>query len=115
MDAYRIGVSIALQNGVSGVLAIITRDLLHVHGSVANITRAFAAWRPALLGAVGVIAGAEMVRGLANIAQHGEKLLDQNDKLMRSGLAYNDVLKLQGHYYGNIAKIVPTSTASEFL
>ncbi|UPT97257.1 hypothetical protein J4G48_0003480 [Bradyrhizobium barranii subsp. apii] len=115
MDAYRIGVSIALSNGVSPVLAVITRDLLGVQAPINQITKAFEKWKPALLGAVAVIAGAEMIRGLANIAQHGEKILDQQDKLMRAGLAQNDVLKLQSSYYEKIAKVVPTSTASEFL
>jgi hypothetical protein len=115
VDAYRIGVSIALSNGVSPVLAIIMKDLLGVHGSIKAITAGFERWKPALLGAVGVIAGAEMIKGLANIAQHGEKILDQQDKLQRAGLTYTDVLQLQQSYYGNIAKLVPTSTASEFL
>src|SRR6266403_594959 len=115
MDQYRIGVSIALANGISPVLAIVSRDLLGVQGSISKITKGFEAWKPALLGAVAVIAGVEFVRGLAEIAKHGEKLLDQQDKLQRGGLEMVDVLKLQQSYYGNIAKIVPTSTASEFL
>jgi hypothetical protein len=115
VDSYRIGVSIALANGVSPVLAIIARDMLGIQGQIKSITAGFEKWKPALLAAVGVIAGAEMLRGLAAIAQHGEKILDQQDKLMRAGLAQVDVLKLQSGYYANIAKIVPTSTASEFL
>ncbi|MBR0760721.1 hypothetical protein [Bradyrhizobium japonicum] len=115
MDAYRIGISIVLANGVSPVLAVLTRDLLNVQAPIAQITKAFQAWKPALLGAVGVIAGAEMIRGLAAIAQHGEKILDQQDKLMRAGLSTAEVLKLQSNYYERIAKVVPTSTASEFL
>src|SRR5258705_1106052 len=56
-----------------------------------------------------------MIRGLAHIAQHGEKILDQQDKLQRAGLGYAEVLKLQDGYYSRIARAVPTSTASEFL
>ncbi|MDI3561287.1 hypothetical protein [Bradyrhizobium sp. Arg816] len=115
MDAYRIGVSIALANNVSPVLAVISRDLLGIKAPINQITRAFEAWKPALLGAVGVIAGAEMIRGLATIAKHGEKILDQQDKLMRAGLTTNEVIGLQASYYERIAKVVPTSTASEFL
>src|SRR6266404_8873690 len=109
-DIYRIGVSISLANGVSPALAIIARDLFGLRAPIRQIESMFAAWRPAIIGAVAALAGAEMIKGLVKIAEHGEKILDQQDKLQRAGLAYNDVLKLQQSYYGNIAKMVPTST-----
>ena len=44
-----------------------------------------------------------------------DKLLDQQDKLQRAGISYNEVLKMQADYYNKIAKSVPTSTAAEYL
>jgi hypothetical protein len=115
VDSYRIGVSIVLANGVSPVLAIISRDLLGIRGPIDQISKQFSAWNTKLLGVAGILGGTAIIGGLMKIAQHGDKLLDQQDKMMRSGIAYADVLRLQGTYYANIAKSVPTSTAAEFL
>ena len=115
MDSYRIGVSIALANGVSPVLAVISRDLLGIRAPIGQITAQFAQWNQRLIGVAGVLGGTAIIGGLMKIAEHGDKILDQQDKLQRAGLLYADVLKLQSDYYGKIAKAVPTSTASDFL
>jgi hypothetical protein len=69
----------------------------------------------AVFGGLGIAAGGAFAAGLVKIAEHGTKLLDQQDKLQRSGIAYADVLKLQADYYDKIAKAIPTSTAAEYL
>jgi hypothetical protein len=48
-------------------------------------------------------------------ADHGEKLLDQQDKLRRAGIAQLDVLRMQADFYGKIAGTVPTANAAEYL
>jgi hypothetical protein len=115
MDQYRIGVSIALANGVSPVLAIIAKDLLGIRSPIGEITKQFESWNAKLIGVAGILGGTAIVGGLLEMAKHGDKLLDQQDKMMRAGLQYADVLKLQGTYYNSVANAVPTSTAAEFL
>ena len=115
MDSYRIGVSIALANGVSPVLAIISRDLLGIRGPIGQITKDFENWNKKLIGVAGILGGTAIIGALTKIASLGDKLLDQQDKLMRAGVAYGDVLKLQSTYYASIAGTVPTSTISEYL
>ena len=66
-------------------------------------------------GALAALGGAGIIGGLMNVANHGQKLLDQQDKLQRAGISYNEVLKMQAEYYNKIAKSVPTSTAAEYL
>jgi hypothetical protein len=56
-----------------------------------------------------------MAAGLIKIAEHGTKLLDQQDQMQRNGVAYVEVLKLQADYYAKIANAIPTSTGAEYL
>jgi hypothetical protein len=115
MDIYRIGVSIALTNNIGSGLALISRQLLGIHATTGAINSNFGRWATAIGGVAGVMGGAAMLKGLAKITDHGTKLLDQQDQLRRNGLTQNEILKMQGEYYGSIAKMVPTSTAAEYL
>lgn len=65
MADYKVGVSIVLQNGVSGVLAVISRDLLGLRLPIKQIEDGFKAWKPAILAAAGVLAAGELVKGLS--------------------------------------------------
>ncbi len=91
MDAYRIGVSIALANGVSPVLAVIARDLLGVQASIGAITKGFQAWKPAILAAVGVIAAGRMVEGLTVIAKAGGEVNHQLELMKIAGMANSEI------------------------
>jgi hypothetical protein len=115
MDAYKIGVSIALQNNVSAGLAIIGRDLLKLNSTVKDVERSFGKWATAIGGVAGVLVGSGLITGLAKVAEHGTALLDQQDKLRRAGVSMNEVLRIQKEYYDKIATAVPTSTAAEYL
>jgi hypothetical protein len=114
-DNYRIGVSIALANGVSPVLAIISKDLLGLRGPIGQIERGFAGWHGKLIGVASVLAGGAILGAIKKIADASKDLLDQQDQLRRNGIAWNEVLKLTADGYDRIAKIVPTAPASEIL
>ena len=114
-DVYKIGMSIILADGVSSVLGKIASQMTGIEGQAKRIEAGLASWNKAVVGAVGVLGGAAVLGGLKNIADHGDKLLDQQDKMRRAGLQQNEVLKLQADYYEKIAKSVPTSTVSEYL
>lgn len=114
-DIYSIGVGITLANGVSPALAIISRQLLGVHTSVGAINASFGRWATGLSAAAAILGGTAMLGGLAKIAAHGDKLLDQQDQMRRNGIAQTDILKMQADYYDRISKSVGTSTASEYL
>ena len=43
------------------------------------------------------------------------QVFDQQDKLRRSGVQQNEILRLQADYYDKVAKAVPTSTLSDYL
>jgi hypothetical protein len=115
MESYKIGVSIVLANGVSGVLAVIAKDLLGLKGPIGSIEKQFASWNSKLVGVAGILGGTAIIGGLVKIASHGKELLDQQTQMLNLGLAQNDILALTSNYYKNVAQAIPTSTASEYL
>jgi hypothetical protein len=115
MDAYKIGMSIVLSDGVSAVLGHIAAQMAGIEGKAKQVEKGLAGWNKAIVGGVAILGGAAVLGGLKNIADHGDKLLDQQDKLQRNGVSYNEVLRLQKQYYDSIAKAVPTSTVSDYL
>jgi hypothetical protein len=118
INTYEIFTKITLQNGVSSVFAAIAKEALNLETGIGRLQSKLGglnATSLAVFGGLGIAAGGAMAAGLAKVAEHGAKLLDQQDKLQRSGIAYADVLKLQADYYAKIAKAVPTSTISEYL
>lgn len=115
IEAYKIGVSIVLANGVSPVLAIISKDLLGIRGPIAGITKQFESWNAKLLGVAGILGGSAIMGGLMEIAKHGDKLLDQQDKLLRAGLSHAQIANLTADAYTRITAAVPTATAADVL
>jgi hypothetical protein len=63
IEAYLIGINIALANGVSPVLAIIGRDLLGLKTKIADVEGAFSKWAPAI-GLASAAIGAGLVVGM---------------------------------------------------
>lgn len=115
MDVWQIGVKISLANAMSPVLAVIAADLLGIKGKVGEVEKAFTGWKLAIAGAGAALAGSAIVAGVFKLADGGKALLDQQDKLQRTGMSYNRVLEIQAKYFSEINKAIPTSTASEYL
>jgi hypothetical protein len=80
MDAYRIGVSIVLANGVSPVLAIIGKDLLGLHTSTSAIERNFRGWSAALISVGSIMAGGAILGAVTKLA---EKAADFQDAMTK--------------------------------
>jgi hypothetical protein len=58
-EVYRVGVTIALANAVSPVLALISRDLLMFGGKLKDIEKGFASWKAPLVGAAAILGGGD--------------------------------------------------------
>ena len=115
---YDVFVKISMVNGVSPVLAVIAKEVLSLEGSVKNLAKAFGEMSAAgklAFGGVAIAASVGLASALKHVADHGDKLLDQQDKLRRSGVQQNEILRLQADYYDKVAKAVPTSTLSDYL
>ncbi|MDP3553084.1 hypothetical protein [Methylocystis sp.] len=113
-----IATKISMADGVSAVLAGIAKQVLHVDGSVTKLEKAFAGLNKttlATIGALGALGGTAILSGLKSLADHGDKLLNQQDQLRRAGIAQNEVLRVQAQYYEKIARSIPTATAADYL
>lgn len=117
MQVYEIFTKLTLQSNASSALAAIAKEALALEDGLGRIAKQLETVKGKLAigGSLSIFGGAAGVAVVVKLAEHGAKLLDQQDKLQRSGIAYADVLKLQADYYERIAKAIPTSTASEYL
>jgi hypothetical protein len=113
-DPYRIGVSIALANGVSPVLAIIGRDLLGLRSTIRGIEAAFGGWATAIGGVAAILGGSAMIGGLVAIAKHGGDVNHQMELMKAAGMGNAEIqgsLALAMKTTGNVM----TTTLSENL
>jgi hypothetical protein len=80
-DVYRIGVAMTMTNGVSPILSVIARDLLHVHSRINEVQKGFSAWKAAIYGAGAAMAGTGMVRMMGVMVEHAGKLRHEQELL----------------------------------
>ncbi len=85
MDVYRIGVSIALANGVSPVLAIIGKDLLGLNTSIKGIEQNFGGWAKALVGVGAILTGTTILGAMTKLVEKTKDFQDELIKLQRLG------------------------------
>jgi hypothetical protein len=88
---YKIGVSIALANGISPVLAIITRDMLGLGRKIGDIEKGFGGWSKALVGVATVLGGTAMIGGLVALAKHGGEVNHQLELMKIAGMDNADI------------------------
>src|ERR1700730_7284562 len=100
---YKIGVSIALANGVSPVLATIMRDLAGLGTRIKSVEAGFGGWETALGGVAAVLATGEIVKGVIAIAKAGGEVNHQLELMKIAGmdnaniqLAYAQALQTSG-------------------
>ncbi len=85
MDAYRIGVTIALANGVSPVLAIIGKDMLGLHATAGKVEQNFAGWSKALIGVGSILAGTTILGAMVKLTKQASEFNEQLIKMKRLG------------------------------
>lgn len=92
-EVYRIGVSIALANGVSPVLAIIGKDLLGLNTSINGIQQNFQGWAAALT-SVGLILGGSAILGaMVTLAEKAAAFQDAMTKVSQLNPAVAKVVE----------------------
>ena len=85
VNAYRIGVHLAMTNGVSGALAQISSQMLGLHGHIKAAQLGFNSLSTAIAGAAATFAGAGLIKGMAALVQHGAELVHQQTLLKAAG------------------------------
>jgi hypothetical protein len=118
-NPYEIAIHMSMTNGVSPILALISKDMLGLQLSVKKLEDAFGSMgskmKLAIGGAVAIAGGVEGVKVVLDLAKSGEKLIHQQSVLQRNGVSYLDTLKLTADAYDRITKAVPTASGSDVL
>ena len=86
MDAYKIGVSIALNSNGLGVLGALANGMQGLDRAVLAATGKMNALKVAALGAIGAVAGIGTLRAMSHLVEKGAELVHQQDLLRRQGL-----------------------------
>lgn len=93
VNVYRVGVTIAMQNGVSSVLKVIQRDVLGLKHQVDLTQGSFNRLKLAAVGAGAVFAGGAMLMAFKGLAEAGGKLLNQQQLMLANGTTHADMAK----------------------
>lgn len=115
---YELAAKITLQDELSGKLALIAKNFLHLDGTIAKIAGDMKLLGPiatAAAGGLAMLASEKIISGIWSLAKASDELLNKQEQLARAGVSYNEILRAQGDYYNRIARQVPTSTADQFL
>jgi hypothetical protein len=111
---YKVAVDIVLANGVSPVLAVISRDVLGVNSTVKQIENSFGRWTLAVGGVAAILGGTAILGALSKIADKGQELVHQQELMKIAGLDNQAIAQATAKAYEVSAK-VQTSTISENL
>ena len=93
IEAYRIGVHLAMTNGVSPILSTIARDLLGVDSKIDQTAENFGRLKTAIAGAGMALAGGAMLKGMAALVNSGAELVHQQERMRNMGLSNLDVAR----------------------
>ena len=112
---YTIGVDMIMSGNAPAELAKIATLMDVIQTKITETSGKLSMLGKIGLGAIGAGVGLGIIHELEVIGKHGDKLLDQENKLLNTGVARYDIAKLTARAYEDIIKEVPTATASEAL
>jgi hypothetical protein len=114
-SVYKIGVNLAMTSNASGVLSVISKQILGLDASVATLQKSLGRIGPALTAGLAAVAASGVIATLKTATDYGKELLDQQDKLIRGGVTHAQVAKLTASAYQSIAYAVPTADGADIL
>jgi hypothetical protein len=109
IEAYRIGVSIAMSNGVSAVVSAIQRDVLGLRKSVDMTAGSFSKMKLAVAGAMSVAAGGAMLGGLYDLSKAAEDYTHQLNVMANAGMSQADIAVAVGDAWKNTGTVITTT------
>jgi hypothetical protein len=112
MEIYKVGVAIMMTGDITKSISMLSHQLIGVHKSVNQINAGLGRWKTGLLGVASVMGGSMMLGGLAKIASHGDKFLDQTAKLQILGLKNKEIAEATAQAWQN-TRLAPGSIVSE--
>ncbi len=115
MTPYEVGIHLSATNSVSGVLAVISKDLLGLNMGVEKLEKGFARLNQVLIGAAAIGGAVKLIDVYRDVAEHGKELLNRQEQLVRVGISLAEVNRMTAASFREVAKAVPTATAAEHL
>lgn len=109
-DAYKIGVAIDLNSNGLGILSALSGGLMKIDSAARAATGKMDALKVAALGAMGVVAGGGIAKGLVNLVEHGQKLKHQQSLLLQAGYSQQDMAFATGEAYKAMNNVLGTGT-----
>lgn len=109
---YNVGIHLSAVNGVSTVLAAISKQMLGLHGSVHQLERGFSSLNKAIVGTVLIGAGAGILKAASTFEKAGEKLVHAETLLnagLPKGMAAVDMMIARTAAYNEAGKNLNTT------
>lgn len=111
MDVWKIGVAMSLTNGMSPVIAVIAKDVLGLKGKVKDVETAFKSWKPAIAGALSILAGGAMIGAVAKLAKAGGDVNHQLELMKAAGMKNAEIFASQAQAMKTMAAVQTTTFA----
>lgn len=105
-NIYRIGVSIAMANGVSPILGVIARDVMGVHFKVKDLEKGFGRLKLAVGGVMAIAAGSALIAGVVKLTDATEDLTREQGKMLAAGISNRDVANATAKAWNMSANIM---------
>ena len=102
-NVYEIGIKIGMQNAVSGVLAVISKEMLGLDAHVSNLIKKFnalgLAQKAALGGGIAAAGGAATLAVYGKIVDKGNELVAVQRRMMQAGVSNKEVAEATAKAY----------------
>lgn len=110
-DVYKIGISIAATNNVSGVLNVIGKDVLGLHHQIGNLQGGFNRLHLAAAGLGGVLAGSAMLGGVSKLIEAGGRLVDQQIQLKNLGVSTTELAQATAAAWQSVGDVIGSNVS----
>jgi hypothetical protein len=111
VEAYRIGVHIAMTNGVSQVLGVVAREMLGFQRHIDATTAKLGTLRTALIGLGAVTVGGAMLAGVNALVRGGEEMVHQQALLRAAGETNRGIAEATGQAWATAAQVMGTTAS----
>lgn len=92
---YNVAVHLTAVNGVSGVLAAVSREALGLHGTVEQLNRGFSNLRLGVIGAASAMAGAGLLKAMGGMIDKGNEWVRVSNNMRQAGVSSADTIRAQ--------------------
>ncbi len=113
-NLFNVGAAITLHDNVSPALAVISKMMFGMHGTIGQLTQGFANLRMGIIGAFAAFTGGEILHGLNKLTNASKDLLHQQELMRLQGWRQKEAVDALNASY-KISMEVPTTTVAENL